>query len=236
MNQEPLLLTILFGIAATAAIGALNSRETVRLVLSSLLAIMTLGAAVYHTSRYLALSETVVEIPPPAPLPPPPPPAPVPKAPPETVMVKPDTAGLGASHRDAAIAQAKGQLRVILAQVLRLQRSLSSFDLSRVADVSDEEYQSMQGRASGYASEGKRIKDKLSEVIMRLPPGMEETALSFDSAMDALIAAARNLERFFKSENDNEERDRKAAFSSGLQNASSALRKLEIRLGSGDAP
>src|SRR5205807_1087170 len=101
LSSEPLLLTLLFAVAAVGAIGAINARDTIRMVVSSLFAMFCLAAAVYHTSRYVTLKE----VPPPPPVAAPEPPKPPPP---------PDTAGLGASKREAILAQGKSELRAIL--------------------------------------------------------------------------------------------------------------------------
>jgi hypothetical protein len=50
MKTDLLLLTLLYAVAFTAFIGAINSRGPARVALSYFLAILTLCAAVFHTS------------------------------------------------------------------------------------------------------------------------------------------------------------------------------------------
>ncbi len=223
MNIEPLLLTLLFAVAATAAIGAINARDTVRMVVNALLAMFCLAAAVYHTSRFLTLKE--VPPPPPPPIVVPEPPKPPPPPPP------PDTVGHGAAKHEALMAQGRTLLRGVFSKAEKLQSNLAAFDLSRVSDVSDEEYSNMQGRAQSYSAEARKLKETLEETVNQLPPGLENASEAISTAIEALAASASNLERFFKSENDSEEQGRSANFRRGVQAAESALRKAEIRLG-----
>jgi len=85
MKNDLLLLTLLYAVAFTAFIGAINSRGPARVALSYFLAILTLCAAVFHTSQYLAggslmthSDEAVVVTPPLVPVPAPAP-APAPR-------------------------------------------------------------------------------------------------------------------------------------------------------------
>jgi hypothetical protein len=81
MKNDLLLLTLLYAVACTAFIGAINARGPARVVLSYFLAILTLCAAVFHTSQLVAggdlgKAEVVVAPPPtPEPVKPPEPPA-----------------------------------------------------------------------------------------------------------------------------------------------------------------
>jgi hypothetical protein len=221
MSLEPLLLTLLYALALVAVIGAINSRDTVRMVISSLLAMLCLAAAVYHTSRYLTLQEAAAaaaEAPAPEPPPPPPP--------------GPDPAGLGASQQQAALAEARAKLRGVLEMAERLRQNLSGFDLTRVTEISDEEYQRMQGRAQALSAEARRLKERVDETTPQLPGGLEGAVEALNTAVEGLTTGSHNLERFFKSENDTEERERRGAFRQGVQNAEAALRKVESRLGS----
>ncbi len=221
MTSQPLLLTLLYAISATAVIGAINARDSVRMVISSLLAILCLAAAVFHTSRYLALNDVVT-----------PPPAPVVEAPKPPPPPPPDTVGLAASKRETALAQGRTQLRSVLQTARRLQQNLASVNLSDVADVSDEEYQTMQNHAQAYSAEAQNLKQHFAEVTAALPPGLEASSDAISAAIESLISSAHNLERFFKSEDDTEEKERQENFRHGAQAAEAALQKAENRLGS----
>ncbi len=231
MKTDLMLLTLLYAVALTAFIGAINSRGPARVALSYFLAILTLCAAVFHTSQFLAGGElhgddAVVVAPPPQPV-----------KPPEPVVAPPppDTAALAASKNQVAVSEGKNELKGILEAARRTARSMSSLSLGAVADISDEEYESLQNRAVGYLAEARRTKDRFAAAAGKVPPDLKDTQDQLGKGLEALVAAAYNAERFFKSENDTEEKQHAAAFRSGLQNANASFKKAGPGLGSEDA-
>lgn len=230
MKTDLLLLTLLYAVACTAFIGAINSRGPARVALSYFLAILTLCAAVFHTSQLVAGGDLltkgdVVVAPPPAPEPVK---APEPPSPPP-----PDTAAINASQRDVAIAEGKNELKGVLEAARRASRSLASLNLGGVADISDEEYEALQNRAVGYLSEARKVKDKLAAA--KVPPQLKDAQDILGKGIDALVGAAYNAERFFKAENDTEEKQHAAAFRRGSQEANAAFKKVGEALGAQDS-
>lgn len=228
MKTDMLLLTVLYAVACSAFIGAINARGPARVALSWFLAILTLCAAVFHTSQMLAggdlgKGDVVVA--------PPPPPEPV--KPPEPPP--PDTAAINASSRDAAVAEGKGELRGVLESARRTARNLASLNLGGVADISDEEYEALQNRAIGYLSEARKNKEKLASASAKIPPQLKEAQDLLARGIDALVTAAYNAERFFKSENDTEEKQHAGAFRRASQEANSAFRKAGDLVGAQDS-
>ena len=229
MKTDLMLLTLLYAVAFTAFVGAINSRGPARVALSYFLAILTLCAAVFHTSQYLAgggLSEddAVVVAPPPdrsasrSPEPPP-----------------PDTAALNASKNEVMVAEGKNELKGVLEVSRRVARNLSSLNLGAVADISDEEYESLQNRAVSYLSEARRAKERLAAAAPKVPPQLKEQQDTLAKGIESLVTAAYNAERFFKSENDTEEKQHAAAFRRGAQEANAAFKKVGTLLGSEEA-
>ncbi|HKP98516.1 MAG TPA: hypothetical protein VJ385_22490 [Fibrobacteria bacterium] len=230
MKNDLMLLTLLYAVAFTAFIGAINSRGPARVALSYFLAILTLCAAVFHTSQFLAGDglhgdDAVVVAPPPQPLAPPEPVAPPP----------PDTAALAASQNEAAIAEGKNELKGVLEAARRVARSMSSLSLGAVADISDEEYESLQNRAVGYLAEARRAKDRLAAAASKIPPQLKDPQDQLAKGLESLVSSAYNAERFFKSENDTEEKQHAAAFRKGLQDANASFKKAGTALGSEEA-
>jgi hypothetical protein len=230
MKTDLMLLTLLYAVALTAFIGAINSRGPARVALSYFFAILTLCAAVFHTSQYLAGGElhgddAVVVAPPPQPL----------KAPDPIAPPPPDTAALGASKNEAAVTEGKLELKGVLEAGRRAARNMSGLSLSAVADISDEEYEALQNKAVGYLAEARRAKDKLASIAPKLPPELKDAQDQLAKGLESLVTGAYNAERFFKSENDTEEKQHSAAFRSGLQNANAAFKKVGAALGSEDA-
>src|SRR5882757_2824611 len=120
MQTDLMLLTLLYAVAFTAFVGAINSRGPARVALSYFLAILTLCAAVFHTSQFMAGGElkgddAVVVAPPPQPVKPP-----EPVAPPA-----PDTAALNASKNEAALAEGKNELKGVLEGARRTAKNMS---------------------------------------------------------------------------------------------------------------
>jgi hypothetical protein len=233
MNTEILQLTLLFAVTCTAFIGALNSRGQARVVLSYALAILTLCATVFQTSQYLVSrsssalpEEALVVLPPPLP-PPPPEPAPI--------VPQVDTAALEASKIQVAIGESKTELKGVLAVARRVGRNLTALNLGVVADVSDEEYESLQNKTVGYLSEARQVKEKLAPLLAKVPEPLKETADNLSKGVEALVTAAYNAERFFKAENDTEEKAHLSAFRRGNQVAAGFFKKSESELGSEDS-
>jgi hypothetical protein len=228
MKTDLMILTLLYAVAFTAFIGAINARGPARVALSYFLAILTLCAAVFHTSQFLAAGElqddAVVVAPPPVAVPPP-----------VVVEPPPDTAALAASRNEAAIGEGKNELKGVLEVARRVARNLSSLNLGAVADISDEEYESLQNRAVGYLAEARRAKERLNGAASKIPPQLKETQDLLAKGIESLVTAAYNAERFFKSENDTEEKQHAAAFRRGSQEANAAFRKVGTQLGSEEA-
>lgn len=225
MKTDLLLLTLLYAVSCSAFIGAINSRGPARVALSYFFAILTLCAAVFHTSQLLAggdlLKADEVVIAPPEPIAPP-----VPLAPPA-----PDTAALNASKLEAAVSEGKNELRGVLESARRTHRSLASLNLGAVADISDEEYEGLQNRAVSYLSDARKTKEKLATAAAKLPVPLKEVQDLMAKGVESMVNAAYNAERFFKSENDTEEKQHAAAFRRGSQEASAAFKKVGDMLG-----
>jgi hypothetical protein len=229
MKTDLMLLTLMYAVAFAAFIGAINARGPARVALSYFLAILCLCAAVFHTSQFLAVkdldADSAVVIPPP-----PPPAAIVPEGP--TLA---DSLALESSRNEAAMAEGRNELKGVLESARRVSRNLSSLNLGAVADISDEEYEALQNRAVGYLSEARRAKETLAAVSAKLPPELKDAGDILGKGVESLVGAAYNAERFFKSENDTEEKQHQAGFRRGTQDASAAFRKAGALIGSEDA-
>jgi hypothetical protein len=147
----------------------------------------------------------------------------------------PDTQALAASQESAAVAEARAELKQVQEYAQRVLRNVTSLNLGGVADVSDEEYEVLQNRAVGYLTEARRAKERFAAAAAKAPRGLGETQETLGRAIDNLVAAAYSAERFFKAENDTEERERLANYRRGSQAASAALNKAEGMLAVGGA-
>jgi hypothetical protein len=231
MKSDLLLLTLLYAVACTAFIGAINSRGPARVVMSYFLAILTLCAAVFHTSQFIvsgssdSQSEDAVVVTPPLPAFPTP-------AVSSPIVTPVDTLALAPSVDQVAIGAAKNELRSILAIGNRISASLASLNLGGVADISDEEYESLQNKTVGFLSEARRNKEKLAPILTKLPESLKPAGEDLSKAIEALVTASYNAERFFKSENDTEEKAHLAAYRRGSQSALTLFKKAGTGLGS----
>ncbi|MDQ3001173.1 MAG: hypothetical protein M3Y08_07925 [Fibrobacterota bacterium] len=229
MKTDLMLLTLLYAVAFAAFVGAINARGPARVALSYFLAILTLCAAVFHTTQFLAgggftqMDDAVVVAPP------------VPLVPLEPVAPAPPDTALNASQNEAAIAEGKNELKGVLESARAVARNLSGLSLSAVADISDEEYESLQNRAVGFLAAARRTKDKLTAASAKVPPQLKDAQNQLAQGIESLVTAAYNAERFFKSENDTEEKKHASAFQRGTQEANAAFRKVGPMLGSEDA-
>ena len=229
MKNDPLLLTLLFAVAATAFIGAINARGRARVIIAYCLAILTLCAAVFHTTQYLShanADEAVVVVPPP------PPPAPEPAAP---ISPAVDTAALAASAAQASLGEAKNEFKGVLQVARRISNSLTALNLGGVTDISDEEYEALQNKTVGFLSEARKTKEKLAPLVAKAPASLKGTVDNLSNGIENLVTAAYNAERFFKSENDTEEKAHLTAFRNGNKTAIALFKKVGTELGSEDA-
>jgi hypothetical protein len=220
MNTDLLLLTLLFAVTLSAFIGALNARGPGKTILSFFLAILCLSAAVFHTSQYVAYlqaEKAIVEAVVAEPLPP--------------VPAAPDTSGLAASRNAAELGRARTDLSAVVSAAQRLQRSLSAMDLSRVADVSEGEYESLVSRSHLYLAEARKIKEKVEEKEAGLPSAILPAFRNLEKAVEQLSSGAVHAERFFKAENETDERSRRESFRAALRSAANSLQDAEKDLG-----
>ncbi len=236
MKSDLLMLTLMYSVACAAFIGAINSRGPVRVAISYFLAILTLCAAVYHTSQALSSislssqsEDAVVVLPPP---PSEPSPAPTPVAQPRPS----DSTAITASKSDADLNQTKLELLGVLQTVQRISKNISSLNLGAVADISDEEYESLQNKTLNYLSESRKAKEKLLSFASTAHGPLKLAFDDLSGGVNDLVTAATNAERFFKSENDSEEKARLAAFRHGIQTANAQFKKAGSELGSENSP
>ncbi len=232
MNSEILQLTLLFAVTCTAFIGAINSRGQARVVLSYALAILTMCATVFQTSQYLVAGSSPVQPEEALVVTPPPSQPPSVSAP---IIPQIDTAALVASKNQVALGESKTDLKGVLVVAQRISRNLSGLNLGVVADISDEEYEALQNKTVGYLSEARQVKEKLAPLLAKSPEALKGTADYLSKGVESLVTAAYNAERFFKAENDTEEKSHLSAFRRGNQAALDFFKKCEMELGSDGA-
>jgi hypothetical protein len=224
VKSELLLLTLLWAITLTGFSAAVNARGPARISISYFIAILCLCGAVFHTSQYLAESNStqaaVID-----------PTVPVVENVPQVVLPSAeDTAGLAASKQALITAAARTEMKGALDLAKRLAERLIAVDLGRVSDLSDAEYDAMQNKSFSFKSDVGKVKERLSGLSVTLPGGLQEPAAKIQGAVGQLSQAVQDYDRFFKAENDDEEAKRKQAYQQLTQSALSALKQAEAEL------
>jgi hypothetical protein len=208
---EPILVSLLFAVAATAFIGALNARGVWRTVVASLLALLCLGTAVFHLTRSLAREQALAEAPPAAPVP---------------------ADSRESDFEDDFSGGSDTDLRNLLALTRSLRDSLAIEDPTRARTLSDSAYQAFENRTEAYLAQARRLRESAARVAANPPPGMDEAVEYLDLSLQPLVAAARDLNNYFHAENKDEERRLSDSFRQNVLAADTPLRQSESRLGS----
>lgn len=210
-HLESVLTSLLFAVAAVAFIGVLNARGVWRTVVASLLALFCLGAAVFQLTRGLALEQARETAP-----------APLLSAEPAEPEGEFDAPGFGSDS----------ELRSLLAAARALRDSLAIEDPTRARALSDSGYQAFETRTASYFAQARDLRERAARVTADPPPGMDEAVEYLNLALQPLLTAARDLNRFFHAENRDEERRLFDSFRQNAQAADVPLRQAEARFGS----
>lgn len=226
MKIELLQISLLWAITLVGFSVAINARAPVRVTLSYFCAILCLCGSVFHTIQYgmqeSAANASVIEAP-----------ATLPEPAPMNDVVIPaavDTLGLAASKHAAALGEASNELKQTLELAKRLADRLAGVDLTRVSDLSDAEYDAMQNKAFGFRSDVGKVKERLAEASLKMPPELKTATTKIQNAVGELAQAVQAYDRFFKAENDQEEADKQQNFQRLTQSALSALKQAEIEI------
>jgi hypothetical protein len=214
VHLESLLISLLFAVAAVAFIGVLNARGVWRTVVASLLALFCLGAAVFQFTRGLALQQARAEAPAPF------------------LTAAESQASAPESEFDESGFGADSELRSLLAAARALRDSLAVEDPTRARALSDSGYQAFETRTASYFAQARDLRERAARVTADPPPGMDEAVEYLNLSLQPLVAAARDLNRFFHAENKDEERRLFDGFRQNVQAADTPLRQAESRFGS----
>ena len=211
---EPLLVSLLFAVAATAFIGVLNARGVWRTTVASLLALFCLGAAVFHLTRMIAHTHAAVDAP--------------------VVVVTPaseSSSAVDGAFGDGSSGLSDGDLRDLLTITRALRDSLATEDPTRARTLSDSAYQAFENRTEAYLAQARHLRESAARIAADPPPGMDEAVEYLSLSLQPLVVAARDLNNFFHAENKDEERRLSDSFRQNAQAADTPLRQAEARLG-----
>lgn len=222
MTTEPLLLTLLYAIAVLAAMGAINANGRVRTGISWILALLCLGAAFFHTNRYIVRNKEAAQ---------------------ETFNatigaqdVSPSASSLVDTTKSASkekpssppsVASPSPEFIAAVNAVQHLASDLATLDPSRVNQVSDAEYLRMQNRLQGCKADAQKLMEQVRDSKIKQSADGEE----LNGVAGNLAAAILDLEAFFKSENENQEKEHSSNFHKNIKAVNAALERLKIRLG-----
>ncbi len=224
VKTELLLLSLLWAVTLNGFATAVNARGPARVTLSYVFAIFCLSASVFHSIQFALAVEkenaAVIEAP-----------APIPE-PAVTLPTEADTAGLHASKVAAALGASRNELTQIIDQSRRLATRLSAIDLGRVPDLSDAEYDALQGKSFGFRNEIGKLKERLTAFTPNIPEAHKPVYTHLQSAISNLGEAAQSYDRYFKAENYQEETVRKQTFQGSTREALSELKRAEAGLAS----
>ncbi len=240
MNVEILLITLLYAVTLVGFIAAINSRGPARIGLSYFFAILCLCASVFHTARLLTSSEglfgasseaergtragsaapaerqtrAVTQ---------------------EAVIMPADTdvatpPPAQANAQQSGLAEARNRLRSLVESSSRLQGNLSRLVLQNLIDLPEEEFQYMRSVAASSVAEASKLQARFNSLKGEIPTELAEAGKQVERGLEALNGACHNLDRFFRAENEAEERLRRESFLSERQQAAAFFRRALDRL------
>jgi hypothetical protein len=218
MLTDTLLLTALFSLAAVAFIGVLNAQGFGRTLAAAFLALFCLCAALwgtvgYRAARAIAATEA---------------PALSGDSPEESGVNLP---GSGEAGIPDAGTTDPTDLADLTAATRRLRDSMEVEDPARARALTDSEYQAFEARAGEYLTRARMLRERAARLAAAPPAGLEESAEFLTLSLQALNAAARDLQAFFRAGDRNEEQRLMTAFRRGVEAANAPLRSAESRLG-----
>lgn len=221
METEVLALIVLYAVAVSALITAINSHGPVRMVMSYLLAVILLITAVFCTfklqsnreiarkeqerQRYedqLRKAEEEARL---------------------AAMQKPDTV--------KAPSPVAGDLNKIQEEGAAIARAILA------VDVDDEgiDYDKLVGRASGYKGQAANLKKQLDALPKSDDPDIASARDLVEKGVRAVSVAANYFALYFKAENENEEDERWEVYQNNAKSAKSqfgnAAAKLAPKIG-----
>jgi hypothetical protein len=218
MLTDTLLLTALFSLAAVAIIGVLNAQGFGRTLVAALLAVFCLGAALWGTVGYRAARMVAAT-----------------EAPAQNETsgnpVESDLPVDGEVGMSTSGTTDPTDLADLAAATRRLRDSMDVEDPARARAFTDSEYQAFESRAGEYLTRARMLRERAARVAAAPPSGLEESAEFLTLSLQALNAAARDLQAFFRASDRNEEQRLMTAFRRGMESANAPLRSAESRLG-----
>jgi len=213
MELEVLVMILMFAVAGVGFISAINSRGTVRTVLSYILATLILISSLYTVVNYnnekmvreLAKKEAILAE----------------KARQEELLKQQK-----AEEEARAAAELAAQANAGNAQMGVFQQQLSvlankGLDIARAilaapvdGELSDDAFEALKKKAGGYKFSAGGLKKDIETKISGAPAGTDVSALKeiLDKAVRELNTAAHNLNLYFKAEGPDEENERYDAY------------------------
>ncbi len=194
-----LLFVILFAITISAFIIAINSKGSVRISLSFILATVLLIGSVYEVLNYTSKTRL-------------------------NQQMKQVTSNAEAKEQESEELQAKNYEAFLKSIASRGKKSLNRIKNLDLADESIE----MDVYFSRASSTKSKVRALLKELKTQKAPedGFEQTRKTLEKALNKTMISAKYLNLYFRSNNEEEEETRASYFHSNANVASSLFRKV----------
>lgn len=215
LSTELILITLLYAVAALTWIGVISVRGLWRTVAVSVLTVLCMGAALFHTARYRAYMQAVSTTPPVS----------AASAPIADVSADPSNLSFARNLREA------GRLHAALAEARALHGELAGEDPASAHALSDDEHRRFEERAESLLSRSRRLRAEALSLAGEMPPALEPAAAGLVRALQSFEAAARDFHRYFRAKSRDEERLLEEGFRRGVHTGTEALRQAERRAG-----
>jgi len=229
MNNELTIVMIMILISCVALIGAINSRGTGKLVVSYLLAFVCLALTAFNATQYFAQAnqqknQAMVQNM-------------------QQVMEQTAEAKIEAKAEAMALAQAEAQAEAEAAKDTEAENEYKSkaqslakkaYNLSvrldgyKVVAATDEEYEELVKKANYYLGETRNY----NQILQRLsvPSSLKASHKNLQAGVSLLASATSALRRYYKAEDQNEEKALEQTFRSQNSKAKNLLASAQSNL------
>ncbi len=226
MNIHANYLILMILITCSAFIGAINSRGTAKMIISYILAFVCLASTAFYVTQYameasqkrtaaLTMNAQSIEN--------------KLDALEEKELALEEERKRAESESESEAASEVEAYKNSVISILTSARSISGQLVSfKVEAESDEEYETLQGKAVSYHSQAGQLKRKAS--ALKAPDELRAGHEALMSGLDYLISSAHNLRSYYKAEDSAEEYELSSAFRSKARKAHSLLGRAQTSL------
>jgi hypothetical protein len=220
MTLEIMVLILLGGIAVNSFISAINAKGTIRIVFSYILATLVLIGSLIAIVQYV--NETNIQA----------------QRERETQLEKrladeqkqrEEEARLAAAAAAAAADTSNaGKEKQVMSALLdvtdkgiKIASSILSVDID---NVEEDEWDNLSDKASGYMGAASALQKELEEIKRNAGSTFPASISATEKAIGSLVAGASTFKRYFRAENEDEERQYKGKYAGNTNNARALFR------------